>query len=209
MKTVLFTAALAVAGLFGSVGNAALLGLSNTGGAGWSVSGTNGGVGLTTVTTNNPAWGTLAGASWFSTAANTATTSSPLGTYSYTTAFSVAAGNQVNLSFNFLNDNSIKVTIESAEKGIKSLFVGLDNFSGAGTPITVAQSDISFTGPNTLRFEVVNLVNLGGPNPVGLDVRFTAQTADFVPEPASMVLWGGLCGLGLVFRLRSKKRKVS
>ena len=130
MKMVLFTAALVVAGLFGSVGNAALLGLNNTGGAGWSVSGTNGaGVGLTTVTTNNPSWGTLAGASWFSTALNTATTSSPLGTYSYTTAFSVAAGNLVDLRFRFLNDNSIKVTIESAEKGIKSLFVGLDNFS--------------------------------------------------------------------------------
>ncbi len=215
MKTLLFTAALAVACMFGSVANAALLGLNNTGGAGWSVSGTNGaGVGLTPVTLgNNPTWGTLGGGSlWFSTGANMLTASSPLGTYSYTTTFSVASPNVVDLRFRFLNDNSITVTIESLEKGVRPLFTGGNNFSGPPTPVTVAQSDISFIGLNTLRFSVVNEplppIAAGSPNPVGLNVQFIAQSADIVPEPSSIALWGGLCGLGLVFRLRRKKQKT-
>jgi len=108
-----------------------------------------------------------------------------------------------------LHDDSIVVTLTNSIVGADAAVAsGAGKVSIPPTTVNIDPLKILLNGSNTLTFAVRNLA-LGGVNPVGLNVKFNVQDAPVVPEPASMALWGGICGLGLVVRrFRSKKRAL-
>jgi hypothetical protein len=215
MRMMFIVGAIAVASWFGNAADAALLGLNNTGGSGWSVTAPDGS-GLKTVDVNNSGWGTQAGSSWITASNlpvfNADLTGNPTGTYVYETSFDLSLpehlGNiGIGLKLSMLYDNSIKVFLNNAEV-FDSL--GLSKFSGPATLLDLSGLPGAFdAGVNTLRFEVEN-VPVFGNNPTGLNVVFLDQDSKFpqvIPEPMSLALWGGLGGFALVGRFR-KRRKV-
>lgn len=213
MRMTIIATTLAVVSFLGSAANAALLGLNNTGGAGWTLPTAPGGA-LTTVTTTNSAWGTLPGADWFSTSSNSQLNSSLVGDYTFRTSFDLSGSGAVSatLAFDMLYDNSIVVMLTTTS-GTVTLYNSLaaSNFSTPATSVAVTSSLINLAGLNTLDFIVTNAVQpsgVFGVNPVGLNVNFTTQEFSVfvpVPEPSSIALWGGLCGLGMVIRRRFKR----
>ena len=216
MRVMFFVAAVAVVSWFGNAAEAALLGLNNTGGLGWSLTGAPAGAGaLKTVNVNNSAWGTQVGSSWISASDlpvfNANDSGNPTGTYIYETTFNLGlpqhAGNiGVGLKLSMLYDNSIKVFLNNVQK-FDSL--GLSKFSAPATLLDLSGLPGAFdAGVNTLRFEVEN-VPIFGNNPTGLNVVFLEQDSKFpqvVPEPMSLALWGGLGGLALVGRFRKRRK---
>ena len=116
-----FFSFLALCAVMISSADAALLGLNNTGGAGWSLTSKPLLAGsLTTVTTPNVSWGSLPGSSWISDRANTNVNSSPLGDYIFETSFNltgVSKGmNQLSLVMNILHDNYLEFSLNGAVK---------------------------------------------------------------------------------------------
>lgn len=98
----------------------------------------------------------------------------------------------------FAADNNAVIYLNGASTGITSPTLGFSSF----TPFTVSSGFLP--GLNTLEFQVTNFADVapfGGPT--GLQVNFTRKTADPVPEPASLLLFGfGLVGLAGVRRFK-------
>jgi hypothetical protein len=192
--------------------NAALIPLVNTGlsGVGWSLSTSDGGSGsLTTVSNPNLEWGLMPGSNWYSTTSDTQINSSAPGLYTFKYVFNptaLGATNVSSFSFDMLHDDSIVVTLSNSIVGDAQVASGVGKVFIPPTTVNIDPLNIVLDGSNTLTFAVTNLA-IGGVNPVGLNVKFNVQDAPaVVPEPASIALWGGICGLGLVVRRFRGKR---
>jgi hypothetical protein len=199
-----FFSFLALCAVMISSADAALLGLNNTGGAGWSLTSKPLLAGsLTTVTTPNVSWGSLPGSSWISDRANTNVNSSPLGDYIFETSFNltgVSKGmNQLSLVMNILHDNYLEFSLNGA---VKVPLGSVNRFDVPALQLSFNENDVNWNAVNTLTFRVKNISG-EGVNPVGLNVRFASQEYGVVPEPASVALWGGAI-VGLVFLRRRK-----
>ena len=203
MKKSLMIATLLIVSCVGSAANAALLGLNNTGGSNWFVNGNP----ATVVTTPNANWYQTGAdpTKWISIQSdtNTGAPAAP-GSYIFRQSFvgpaNLGSGAALNLQFQFLNDNTVEVDLNGTSLGpVFSSNFGTPVFAPNVLSVTNA-SLLNFGASNTLTFKVTNLPDLGI-NPVGLWVNFTQQDYSLVvPEPASMSLWAGVCGLGFVVR---------
>jgi hypothetical protein len=122
------------------------------------------------------------------------------GTVTYTTTFSLPAntggGNPIPIvpfSFQVAADNNVVVRVNGVE---------VANLTNAYTFLTTINPTL-ISGSNTITFEVTNTI----PSPAGLlvtNVQGTYDTEMVIPEPASMALWGGILGIGVLARRRRK-----
>jgi hypothetical protein len=195
------------ASIIGSSANAAILTMQNTGGAGWTTP-----AGMSTpipLAQNNPSWGTVPGALWLGTQNPASSKSDAPGPYNFSTTFTPDAGDiGVNLAFNLLYDDTIEVLLNST-------IIYSDMSPGYANPFksVTRNNALGFKANevNTLTFRVYNGVSNFDVNPVGVNVAFTTQETfkenPAIPEPASIALWAGVCGLGLVMRRRNRFAK--
>ncbi len=112
-------------------------------------------------------------------------------------------------TFDVAADNHLVVTLNGATLASALLNTTTNSF-GATIPVSVSAASL-INGSNTLNFYVFN-DEPDGPNPTGLFVGNVQgayeNNAEFViPEPASIALWAGICGLGMVARYRRRVAK--
>jgi hypothetical protein len=230
MRMSLMSAALAVVSCLGSVANAAILSFNpTTTTSGWSV-------GYSATFTPNPPtnpvtltyaartaqlitsgipfeWVSSVPGTWINAApvnpmAPTGQSTGAQGWYKYSQSFNVAAAGPVNgsFSFNTASDNHLVVHFNGSATPLRE--TGSNSFSALGP---VSFSGVLNAGLNVLDFYVFNDEPADGVSPTGLHVSgFKGEfNPNVIPEPASIALWGGALGLGLVFRRRRKVAAAS
>jgi len=109
-------------------------------------------------------------------------------------------------SFDFTGDNDVTVFVNGSQ-------VGATRVQGFASLGTINLAGLLKVGSNTISFSVLNRDPDAGPSPSGLFVTNVKGKFDngvtppppAVPEPISIALWGGLCGLGLVARRLQRK----
>jgi hypothetical protein len=149
------------------------------------------------VTSQPPAWDTLAGTQWIGPTADEALPAScyigcDTGTTTYQTTFSVTDPANTSLYLALLVDNAVNIILN----GTQVYQVGSNNtYQGFFAPAIVPITSNFISGTNTLQFVVEN-----GWGPTGLDVANA-------PEPSTLSLAGiALAAVGL---LRFRKRRAA
>lgn len=138
----------------------------------------------TAVAYNNAAYGVVPGGQFISTDAN----GGPVGTISYTSGFTLLAGETYTGSLSFEADDYANVLVD----GVSVYSPSSMAMFGAPTTITLASSDFT-SGANTLTL-VDN--NTGGPGGVDFAATLTGTSTSVTPEPSSLVLLGtGMLGV--------------
>ena len=216
VKAVLLVGALVV--VCGLCASAATIPIPNTGGSGWTISGTYTGPAETTLGSGTSEFPfdmywtpDDATSSWISPQASyTGGQTDAPGLYNFNVVFDLTGFDPTTalLVFNTGFDDQLNdVLLNGSSVG----FGGLPNTNlwvfPALTGLTINSGFQA--GNNTLTFVVENSAGLAG-NPVGLRVAFTTATVDplpEVPEPATFVLMGSaLIGLGFMGRRRFRRK---
>ncbi|HME43740.1 MAG TPA: PEP-CTERM sorting domain-containing protein [Syntrophorhabdales bacterium] len=119
------------------------------------------------------------------------------GLYKYDISFNLTGLNPATavITGAFAADNNGVIFLNGVSTGVTTPTLGFSSF----TPFTISSGFVS--GVNTLEFQVTNLADVapfGGPT--GLQVQLSG-TANAVPEPLSLFLFGaGLVGMAVIGR---------
>ena len=182
MKKFVLSAALVLMSALPFAAKADTVNLS-TGTAAYTYSTPNG-TGPAKLSGTNPAWGaSIPGAQWINDSGS-ATTSEAVGTYTYTTTFTV--GSLSSFTGSFASDNNATIELGTASN-LSSIFSVNNNSVSQDQSFNVVTSLGSYSlaaGTYTLTAVVQNAGS--SPNPTGLLLGATAVT----PEPSSLMLLG-------------------
>jgi hypothetical protein len=125
-----------------------------------------------------------------------------VGDYVFEQNFSLQGfGSNAEIDMDIRVDNRVKVLLNGND--VSGGFVG--SHSSTTNLLVNDDSLFNFMGGNTLTFIVRNFFGPNG-HPMGLWVNVNSATAQVVPEPSTLAMWGGGLLIGLIaFRRRNKK----
>lgn len=139
---------------------------------------------------------------WISDRADSTGLGHDVGDYVFEQDFSLQGfGSDAEIDMDLRVDNRVRVLLNGHD--VSGGFVG----SHSSTTNLVVNDDslFNFMGGNTLTFIVRNYFGPNG-HPMGLWVNVNSATAQVVPEPGTLAIWGGGLLIGLVaLRRRNKK----